>query len=121
MTGVQTCALPISVDSYKICQQLDGVKVEGIRGAIYNSNSDVVVERLIVPAGMQIGAADNGDGAENVTLFFEDAEAAVTKNFLLEGDAEDEYDPSTGMYRLRFKAAYYAGQWELVDGVPQVK
>ena len=110
-----------TVDSYKICQQLDGVKVEGIRGAIYNSNSEVVVERLIVPAGMQIGGADNGDGAENVTLFFEDAETAVTKNFLLEGDAEDDYDPSTGVYRLRFKAAYYAGQWELVDGIPQVK
>jgi hypothetical protein len=110
-----------TVDSYKICQQLDGVKVEGIRGAIYNSNSEVVVERLIVPAGMQIGGADNGDGAENVTLFFEDAEAAVTKNFLLEGDAGDDYDPSTGVNRLRFKAAYYAGQWELVDGIPQVK
>lgn len=110
-----------TVDSYKICDQLDGIKVEGIRGAIYNSNSDVVVERLIVPVGMQIGGVDNSHGAENVTLFFESPESEVTKSFLLKGDAEDEYDPSTGLYRLRFHAAYYAGEWELVNGIPQVK
>ena len=110
-----------TVDSYRICQQLDGVKVEGIRGALYNGNSSVTVERLIVPAPMQIGGVDNSDGAETVTLFFEAPEEAVTKSFLLEDDAEDAYDPSTGMYRLRFKAAYYAGQWELTNGIPQAK
>ena len=108
-----------TVSSYTVLTEVEGMPVDMVKGALDISFGDAKVERLVIPAGMRVDIAGYYDdtyhsGAEETILFFEDAEENVEKTFYLPGETpENEWEDAPYV-----KGVYYAGQWELVDGIP---
>ena len=98
-----------TVDSYEIAAQIEGKPVTDVGNIVWNGN--ITVERLIIPAGAKIHLYQDYEGT---TLFFKDNEQDVEKNFIIAGQQDPE-----GLYAV--KAAYYAGQWEMVNNIPTPK
>lgn len=111
-----------TVSSYTVLTEVEGMPVNMIQGVLDSSFGEVKVERLVIPAGMPVDIRGYNDGsyhsgAEETILFFEDAEEDVEKTFYLPGETpENEWEDAPYV-----KGAYYAGQWELVDGIPTPK
>lgn len=111
-----------TVSSYTVLTEVEGMPVDMVKGALDISFGDAKVERLVIPAGMRVDIAGYYDdtyhsGAEETILFFEDAEENVEKTFYLPGETpENEWEDAPYV-----KGVYYAGQWELVDGIPTPK
>ena len=104
------------VEQYTVLSEVEGLPVSSVRGTLSNHSCDVQVKRLVIPAGVKVDFArgwsdEGGSKTENTELYFEDAAEQVDKTFLLPGEEADSY---TATY---VKAAYYAGEWELVDGI----
>ena len=70
------------------------------------------IARLVVPKGVTFNNSLNGDVRNQIILFFEDSKSDVTKGFTLPEDCVNEND------EYSVTAAYYAGEWEYVDGIP---
>lgn len=101
------------VEQYTVLSAVEGLPVVSVRGVLPGYNPGSQVKRLVIPAGMKVDFSREGykANAEETELYFEDAEEQVDKNFFLPGE---ETDSETAAY---VKAAYYAGQWEYVDGI----
>ena len=67
--------------------------------------------RLVIPKGVQV-CTGGGDAWETV-LFFCDKEENVNKDYF--GTLDEPHFEGEG---YNYKAAYYAGEWEYVDGIP---
>lgn len=105
----------IVVPCHEILEQIDGFPVLSAVPGNYGNNK-AVVERVVISKGVKISnGGEYGYGANNMidtVLFFCDAEENVLKSFYVLGDPY--YDGESYCY----KAAYYAGEWEYVDGIP---
>ena len=94
---------------YEIPEEVDGIPVKYI-SFMYTPFTTIRVERVVIPKGIKFLPASEDDNKIDTVLFFYDAEENVEKNFgTWEEPAEDIYC---------YKAAYYAGEWEYVDGIP---
>lgn len=101
-----------SVSVYEIPEQIDGFPVLSAYFGSYLWD-DITVERAVIPKGVQVygGTLDFEEGiVKETVLFFCDEESWVIKSF----GTVDEPHFEEGAY----KAAYYAGEWEYVDGIP---
>lgn len=109
------------VEVAEVPEEIDGIPVVRVCGVIDSGFGDVKVKRLVIPKGVQIniGATYEGDEilfyTENTTLFFCDTEENVVKMFSTPDTPSVEFE---GEELPMFQAAYYAGQWEYVDGIP---
>ena len=79
------------------------------------------IQNIIIPIGVVFEPVHSYDyqtgtdywSCKDTVVFFMDAEVDVNVNFVI----SDEYSS----YIANVKGAYFAGQWELVDGVPTPK
>ena len=101
------------VEQYTVLSEVEGRPVTCVLGVVPGYHPEIQVKRLVIPVGMKVDFSREGykANAENTELYFEDAEEQADKNFFLPGEATDS---ETAAY---VKAAYYAGQWEYVDGI----
>ena len=101
---------------YEIPEQIDGLPVEAFLCVFNNPFMQVEVERIVIPKGVKtLPAGEDGAESSNImdtVLFFHDAEEDVEKNF----GTWDKPHSNEDLYC--YKAAYYAGEWEYVDGIP---
>lgn len=110
------------VEVAEVPNEIDGVPVVRVTDVLYGCPwaGNVKVERLVIPQGVHINISGvwNGDKTEfyteNTTLFFCDTEENVIKMFSTPDTPSVEIDDELPM----FQGAYYAGQWEYVDGIP---
>lgn len=109
------------VEVAEVPEEIDGVPVVRVCGVIDGGFGDVKVKRLVIPKGVQISMGGTYEGdemlfySENTTLFFCDTEENVVKTFSTPDAPSVEIE---GEELPMFQAAYYAGQWEYVDGIP---
>lgn len=100
-----------TVSSYELLAEVEGKPVKTVDSIIFNG--EVSVERLIIPVGVKLSSnAAYLTTCEQTTLFFMDKEENVEKNFVVAGGNGDGF---------HVKAAYYEGQWEMVNGIPTPK
>ena len=108
-----------TVESYTVLSQVEGISVAFVENVV--NNGSILVERLVIPSGIHVDIlgsydGDNGftSGAEETTLFFEAPKVGVDKTFYTEGEEVPDgvWDP------VYVKAAYYANEWALVNGIP---
>jgi hypothetical protein len=104
--GDEPYVLPV----YEVLEEIEGIAVKTIGGIIY-PNSKLTVERLVIPKGVQV-CTGGGDAWETV-LFFCDKEENVNKDYF--GTLDEPHFEGEG---YNYKAAYYAGEWEYVAGIP---
>jgi hypothetical protein len=104
--GDELYVLPV----YEVLEEIEGIAVKTIGGIIY-PNSKLTVERLVIPKGVQV-CTGGGDAWETV-LFFCDKEENVNKDYF--GTLDEPHFEGEG---YNYKAAYYAGEWEYVAGIP---
>lgn len=116
-----TFADDYTVESYEIPSQIDGTSVTEVQSILNNTFCSVNVARLVIPTGVKVNIrgvyADNAfeSYTKNTVLFFNDKQEDVEKTFFVEGETTNLEEA------VFFKAAYYAGQWEYVDGIPTPK
>lgn len=109
------------VEVAEVPEEIDGIPVVRVCGVIDGGFGDVKVKRLVIPEGVQINICGVWEGdktvfyTENTTLFFCDTEENVIKMFSTPDTPSLEFE---GEELPMFQAAYYAGQWEYVDGIP---
>lgn len=107
-----------AVEYYQVPAQIGGTPVALVRSVLNNTVSSVAVERLVIPTGVAIQIQGHYTGdvfethTENTVLFFTDTKENVASTFYVEGETSGNPEA------VYFKAAYYAGQWDYVDGVP---
>lgn len=106
------------VECYEVLSEINGTPVTEVESIVYNPNCTVALQYLVIPTGVTVniqGIYTNNvfeTHTKDTVLFFNDKEEDVEKTFLLEGEITDSKEA------VVFKAAYYAGQWEYVNGVP---
>ena len=107
-TGENGSSIPV----YEVPEQIDGFPVISVYlgSALWD---EITVERAVIPKGVQVfgGTLDFEEGiVKETVLFFCEEKRWVIKSF----GTVDEPHFEEGAY----KAAYYAGEWEYVDGIP---
>lgn len=107
-TGENGSSIPV----YEVPEQIDGFPVTSVYlgSALWD---EITVERAVIPKGVQVfgGMLDFEEGiVKETVLFFCEEKRWVIKSF----GTVDEPHFEEGAY----KAAYYAGEWEYVDGIP---
>lgn len=99
---------------YTVMTEIEGIPVY----YVYDTEN---IQNIVIPAGVSFNPRKSYDyksdtyywSCKDTVVFFMDAEADVSKNFVV----SDEYNEDIA----NVKGAYFAGQWELVDGVPTPK
>lgn len=106
------------VPVYKVLDSINGIPVTVAADVCENSFAEnVYIEKLVLPVGVSFGYYGFSDSRllSNTELYFE-REAGYDENdkFVVIGE-DNPFD------YIEVKAAYYAGEWEYVDGVPTPK
>ena len=107
------------VPVYKVLDNIRGIPVIAATDVCENSFAEnVYIEKLILPVGVCFGGVSFSEPRllDNTELYFERA-AGYDENdhFVIIGEE------NPGEYWLEVKAAYYAGEWEYVNGIPTPK
>ena len=96
---------------YKILAEIDGKPVTLATDNRYYGH----IGKLVLPEGVSFRGEyyDSNPEKVNIELYFESTEESVRDGnyFNIIGQETDEH-------LMAVKAAYYAGEWEYVDGVP---
>lgn len=109
------------IEYYEVLSQINGTPVAEVQQILNNTLSSIAVKRLVIPTGVKVNIRGTYTGnsfashTKDTILFFNDKEEDVEKTFLVEGETTGNKEA------VFFKAAYYAGQWEYVDGIPTPK
>lgn len=101
---------PPIIPVYKVLAEIDGIPVAFVLS--YDDYPYIAcIEKLIMPKGVSFGIRHCDGMHPDTELYFESTEEELNNYIYVIGNEYDGWGQGV-------KAAYYAGEWEYVDGIP---